>query len=447
MAQDSTLVAPLDDQERFAAVTSPSAADATDAESADVIAARERIEHARSEMSDTIDAIKERLSPAHIAEEAKEAAVDTVKDVADAIKEKATDFAVTVQEKAAPVVEAVQEKTAQAMDVVRDAAHKLGEKVNEAKSHIPSPEERTEMIRSAKSAVTHSVSDFGGAFMDTIKANPLPAAIAGFGLGWLLVSMQRQRSAATTYSSQSDYVSDDFEGKEITPSQIAAQRFEVARNGNGSSDYANGNGLKERASDFAHNVGDKASDLAGTVKDKASDFAHGVSDKASDLAGNVSAKAGELKGRASEFAGGVKDKASDFAQGVGSKASDLADATKGQYKVAADGLDRFIDEQPLAAGAIALLIGAAVGILVPATTKENQWFGPKRDELLDQATGVVQDAAKKAQTVAQVALGQARDGLGQTLEQAKQQIQQTVDQTKETVKTEAQHQGLTAAAA
>jgi ElaB/YqjD/DUF883 family membrane-anchored ribosome-binding protein len=290
----------------------------------------------------------------------------------------------------------------------------------------------------------------------------VPAAIAGFGLGWLLISMQRQQNSGvrrtydTGYDNSGSYPIREYPdnsgaygvanagsygttayGTYNTP----GQQFGTAVN-NGD----NGPSLKDRASDIAHSVGDKASDLA-----------QNLSSKASDLKDTVSSKASDLKDSVSDWAGGVRDSASQFKDRAGDTVHNLADQTRQQVGVATDTTTQFINDQPLAAAGIALALGLLVGIALPSTETENQIIGPKRDRLIDQGKDAAQNVAQKVQGVASVALNQAKDTLSQTVSQtkdtlshtvddAKQQLQQAVQQTKDTVVKEAQNQGLTSPA-
>ena len=80
-----------------------------------------------------------------------------------------------------------------------------------------------------------------------------------------------------------------------------------------------------------------------------------------------------------------------------------------------------MEENPLAVGAVALALGAAVGMAIPTTRVENKWMGETRDNLLQQAKDTAGDAVEKVQEVAGQVAGQVT----------------------ETVKTEAKNQGLT----
>jgi len=396
----------------------------------DIAAARAQIEDTRSHLTETIDAIKEKLSPAHIMEEAK-----------DAAKEKAHDAV-------SGVVDAVKGAYQAASDKVSDIADHVMHR-NEYSSDNSSTEYRSPYAYGSASSGSQW-SNIGASIVDTIKVNPLPAAIAGFGLGWLIISMrQQQRSGSSGYYGADrvrqygdDMPTDAYDSATYGTTAGGANRsnqFYTAPN--------DGPGLRDRASDIAHNVGDKVSEVAGTVSGKASDIAHTVADKASDI-----------KERASDIAGSVADRAGQFKDRAGDAIHNTAVQTKQVARAGADNVEVFIQENPLAAGAIALLLGAAVGMAFPATQYENRWVGDKRDRLIDQATDAAQNVAHKVQNVAQVAIGQAKDQLGQTVDQAKDQLSQTVDQakqgiqqavteTKDTVVSEANNQGLNTPAA
>jgi ElaB/YqjD/DUF883 family membrane-anchored ribosome-binding protein len=383
----------------------------------DVASARAQIEETRAHMTETIDAIKDKLSPAHLVEEAKEAALGKAKDAVSGVVD-------AVKDKAAAVADAVSGAYHAASDKASDVAHGVAERFSAGRED----EYRSPTILPLPTASANK-GNLGATIVDTIKMNPLPAAIAGFGLGWLLLSMQRQQNSGSISR-------DTFEN----PADAYSSNFGTAANNDGP-------GLRDRASDLAHSVGDKASDLAQSVSGKASDIAQNVSGKASDIAQTVSGRASDIKDRASDWAGGVRDSAGQLKDRAGDTVNNLTVQTKQQAGAAVDSTTQFIHEQPLAAAAIALLIGAAVGLALPATQTENAYLGPQRDKLVDQGKDAAHDVASKVQNVANVALGQAKTSLSSTVDQAKQQIQQTVQQTRDTVVNEAQHQGLATSAA
>ena len=101
-------------------------------------------------------------------------------------------------------------------------------------------------------------------------------------------------------------------------------------------------------------------------------------------------------------------------------------------------LERTIQDNPLALGLVALVLGALIGLLLPETDQENVILGPKRDQLAQQAHDTVKDLTQKVTVVAQTAQGAAQDALGKASDAAKDALTGALG----TVKEEAQHQGL-----
>ena len=85
----------------------------------------------------------------------------------------------------------------------------------------------------------------------------------------------------------------------------------------------------------------------------------------------------------SEGAAGVLDTAYEKVGRVGSAARD-------QYET-------YMEENPLAVGAVALALGAAVGMAIPVTRYEERVVGPARQELMDKAKGAVSELLGQTQ--------------------------------------------------
>ncbi len=96
---------------------------------------RNNIEHTRAEMSETIDALQERLNPQTLKEQAREQ---------------------------------VREQYEEVKSTVRDAT------IGKAEA----------MMQNA----SDTVSETSSSIMDTIRENPIPAALVGIGLGWLFMN-------------------------------------------------------------------------------------------------------------------------------------------------------------------------------------------------------------------------------------------------------------------
>jgi len=286
---------------------------ATEEESAEIAATRSQIEQTRSEMSGTIDAIKDKLSPQHLVQQAKE----TVREA-------------TVG-KAHQVVEGAKRAASTAVEGAERAMNSAGDTAREA----------------------------GSTMMETIQKNPIPSALIGVGLGWLWMSMRKQASEAPHYGRS--YVEHDWP---------------TSGTGYDTSDYQYGASGTHRRQDKPSRVGE----VASQVQQKAGEVTHQVQEKASQITHQVQAKASHL----------------------GEEAQDQAHR-------AAAGIERLMYDNPLAMGAVALTLGAAVGMAIPETRQENRMMGEARDRVVEKAQQATQEVAQKVQSVAQEAMGSARE--------------------------------------
>jgi ElaB/YqjD/DUF883 family membrane-anchored ribosome-binding protein len=106
-----------------------------------------------------------------------------------------------------------------------------------------SPESLKEQAKDrVKEATVGKAQEAGSGIIGTIRANPLPAALTGIGLGWLLVNTRRQSSAQGSYRAGADGPS-------------AGQAVERVR---------------DRAGETATQVQDKAGQVADQAQDRAS---------------------------------------------------------------------------------------------------------------------------------------------------------------------------------
>jgi len=279
---------------------------------ADIEAERLDIERTRAHMSDTIDAIQDKLSPSNLADQAKE----TVRDA---------------------TIGKAQDMVSNVSDTARDAVSNVGDTARGA----------------------------GGGFIDTIKQNPIPAALAGIGLGWLFMNARKSSSSSSyrqydsmPYTYSSDYTSGRSAG---TPGTHYT--------------FGDDQGLT-----------DKAGNAVNQAQAKASDLAQGAQNAAGQIGDQVQGTAAQTYGQAQE----AVQRASGQAQETIQRASGTFTDT--------------LQSNPIAVGAAAIALGIAAGLAIPETPQENQLMGETRDTLAQRAQETVQQTAQKVQTVAQEAV-------------------------------------------
>lgn len=190
------------------------------------------------------------------------------------------------------------------------------------------------------------------------KNNPMPIALLGVGLAWLMASGKNPPARYSYDSSSTSY------GPSL--SERAGE-------------------LGNKASGMAHDVGDKASGMASSAKARIYDTTHAVGDRVRHARDTLTSAGQSARQRVSDFGGGARH----------------------QVERARSGVDYMIREQPLALGALGVAIGALCAALAPRTSKEDELMGDTRDRLLDQAKEVGKEKLEQAKDVANAAMGAA----------------------------------------
>ena len=139
-------------------------------------------------------------------------------------------------------------------------------------------------------------------------------------------------------------------------------------------------------------------------------------------AGSVSSKQRYPQGRRTNYAMGDVGQPRQMQQSMGSStlnqvkdtASDLANRSTQtlnelgtKAKNSASRLGEIMRDNPLAAGAVAIAAGTAVGLMIPSTQIENEYIGETGERLVERVEDVARDALGKVQDAAkQMAPGQ-----------------------------------------
>jgi ElaB/YqjD/DUF883 family membrane-anchored ribosome-binding protein len=167
--------------------------------------------------------------------------------------------------------------------------------------------------------------DFGSNLSRSIRDNPLPVALLGIGLAWLMMGGQPGRRGTTQY----------------------AQDFD-----DGLEDTEAGSGIAERA---------------GAAGER------------------MKAHASQLSGRAREAADSVREKIGASTESARARLNELGSRSRERYERARGSVSHAIEEQPLVLGAVGLAVGAVLGASLPRTRQEDEFMGETRDRLLDSA--------------------------------------------------------------
>jgi ElaB/YqjD/DUF883 family membrane-anchored ribosome-binding protein len=198
--------------------------------------------------------------------------------------------------------------------------------------------------------------------------------------------------------------------------------------------FGNRNRRAYRYSDYdndTRNRGMRDSGTFGTLKSATGK----IGDTASSAYESVSETTGQalesVKGAANSAYGTVTDSANKAYSAVTDYAN-TAYEKAGEYgTVAREKYEYHLEENPLAVGAVALAVGAAIGLAIPATSYEQEFMGEYSQQLLDKAQTAAGDLVDRVKEVA----SEAQKTIGN-------EVKGVVDETKRTIADEAKNQGI-----
>ncbi|MBA1144486.1 hypothetical protein [Mesorhizobium neociceri] len=230
----------------------------------------------------------------------------------------------------------------------------------------------------------------GGA-LTTLKAqvgaNPLPVALVGVGLAWLMAGQGTRPAVGTSTATLKPYEQDHPR------------------------DFADYDGVAD--------LGD-----------------HGLGDAGR---GEVSKAASLVSGTAET----VSTKASEAVDDISSRASEIATITAEQTAKATAAATDLLQREPLVLAALGLALGTAIGALLPRTDFEDEQVGQLSDKIRDQASEILEQGMERAKDVAAQAYQTVKDeadkqGLtgdgGALVDQVEQVVQATASKTEKSVR-------------
>ena len=285
---------------------------------------REQIEQTRSNMSETINAIQEKLSISNLVESAKD-------------------------EVSGQITGAFQSaKTA----LFGNASEKMGNLMSKVKSNV---DKFSDDYGPAITGATQGL-------VETVKSNPIPFIFIGLGFGFWLINSRRSNNKVKSYRYVDGFDDDD---SDYGYSDTELQNFAPSRNRS-----------------TVKQVYSKVSDVAGQAGETVANAATTAYSGVSSAAGSAYEGVGSVAGKAYQQVG-------NLGTGVKQAANWTQETYSGQ-----------LEENPLAVGAVALALGAVIGLALPSTEIEGQYLGEARQNLIQQAQDKAGDLISQAQQVA-----------------------------------------------
>ncbi|MBB3137015.1 ElaB/YqjD/DUF883 family membrane-anchored ribosome-binding protein [Rhizobium pisi] len=242
-----------------------------------------------------------------------------------------------------------------------------------------------------------------------LKANPLPVALMGVRLAWLMAK-GTPASPAASHQPEPEYP--------LYPANGPVRRLGPPQTENGSrySHFADSSGKRLKA------LTDETGHRAGHFVDEAGKTYRGFADATGRHIDQITDETGAIFDAATGWAAEKWEQAKSAASGMSARASAAASSLSAQSSSAATSLQeqtsmlnemilKQFRDQPLVGGALAFAVGAAIGAALPHTDTEDEWLGEASDsttdklsaralDVVDQGTEVATEVYEKVASVA-----------------------------------------------
>jgi hypothetical protein len=270
--------------------------------------------------------------------------------------------------------------------------------------------------------------DFSRNLGRSIRDNPLPVALIGAGIGWLLVADRTGMGARRRprYTAAELYTDPDTHHVHVDGDD--------RRRGYGSRAADAASGAGHRTGDAAHSARDRADSMASSAKESMSSMTENAKEGMSSMSrsareGASSASQSAREGMSSmgesarRMAHDARDRVGDYASTASEYASHAGETMRHAGERVRDygygarrSAVRMAEEQPLVLGALGFAVGAVLGALLPTSRTEQRLFGSTADRFKEQAKEMAREGMSEAASRASEAVHAAGEGVKSTID-------------------------------
>ena len=152
------------------------------------------------------------------------------------------------------------------------------------------------------------------------------------------------------------------------------------------------------------------------MNERSGEYGEGLEEarrRAEETGREIRHRASEMQQEAQHRVRDVQHRAEEYSREAAHRSRDTARRAQQQARRTGRRIEDFVYDNPLAAGAVAIGIGALIGGLFPSTEMEDRYLGPSRDEAIDRARDVADETMERGKEagrrVAEDAKEAARD--------------------------------------
>ena len=231
-----------------------------------------------------------------------------------------------------------------------------------------------------------------------VKANPIPMALMGVSMAWLMAGTGNQSKNADTARDSDQYPLATINGeiRRIGPMQEeAGQSYSHFTDSAGTRFKALTDSAGKRAGDFIDESGKSYRGFA----DSAGNRITSIKDEAGTMLDEASGWISDRWQQISETAAGISEKVVGQARHFGDGSASAGATLRDQTTRLNESLLAHFRDQPLVGGALAFAVGAAIGAALPHTEVEDSVAGEAAEDVkesISKKTGDILDKGKEA---------------------------------------------------
>ncbi|MGG5808560.1 DUF3618 domain-containing protein [Falsiroseomonas sp. CW058] len=258
----------------------------------------------------------------------------------------------------------------------------------------------------------------------TVRDNPLPILLIGAGIGWLMMSGGRQdgyRAAGLPPAPR----------RTSTGMGTSSSHMGMGHGGEGNglhgsySSSSSGPSLGQRASGVAASLREGAGDAAGALRDSVAGAASQAGEALSTARNTVADAASRAGSAVAEAWQSVTETAGSTASDVSRRASYWAESGYESVSGLGGGLGGLMQRQPLVAGGIGLIIGAALGAVLPGSEAEDRLMGETRDQVASRVADLAEQGYQQAKAAAGEQLAHVQEAASEVYGRVRGQIDES----------------------
>jgi len=341
---------------------------------------------------------------------------------------------------------------------VEDQRNRVEARIGEIKDRLSPGQLIDELMSYTKDGGQHFAANLG----QQVQANPLPAALLGVSLVWLMTSNMNKSSAGSSDHHRASVSAwgdnpDNYPYAKVKTGGLkrishkadeAGQWWSEFQSDAGDTFKARSTELGERAghftdqsgkmfsgfidetgnrvSSFTDTAGNRLNDAMGWATHSWNDARHAIGDRIGGVASSARQMGHDLASNTRDFSQNFASGGRHLGQNVASTGRQYAGSVQSTFQSQSDMIVRevgnLMESQPLIVGALAFAAGAALGAALPHTSQEDELIGEHADRLRGEAARRAGELYEQGKEQASHIYEEATSRAGQIYDEAKDKV-------------------------